>query len=154
MFPCSSLLTGKLLWGWAGGFTLGAHSQVLSDSSIRVGLNYRSHRGIVVLHIPAAVSLRLFGGRRAVLRWIPGSSRTPSVALQLADDLWAVRGKRAGQNVGGLLLLPFRGQTADADIGGLFCWSLEGCEKKKQGISTETRFRLKTVFQLVHNMVQ
>lgn len=107
-----------------------------------------------MLHIPAAVSLRLFGGRRAVLRWIPGSSRTPSVALQLADDLWAVRGKRAGQDVGGLLLLPFRGQTAVADIGGLFCWSLEGCEKKNQGISTETRFRLKTVFQLVHNMVQ
>lgn len=104
---CSLLLAGMLLLGWAGGFPLGAYSQVLSDSSIRVGLNDRSHRGIVVVHIPAAFSLRRFGGRRTVLRLIPRTSRAPSVALQLADDLGAVRGKRAGQNVGGLLLLPF-----------------------------------------------
>lgn len=130
VFSCRLLLTGMLLLGRAGGLPLGAYSQVLSDSSIRVGSNYRSHRGIVVLHIPAAVGLRRCGGRRALLRLIPGASRAPSVALQLADDLWAVRGKRAGQNVGGFLLLRFRRQTAVGDIGGLLCWSLEGCQDK------------------------
>lgn len=108
MFSCSVLLAGMLLWEWAGGFTLRADPQVLSNSSVHVGLNYRSHRGIVVVHIPAAVRLRLILGRRALLRLIPGTSRNPSVALQLADDLWAVGGKRAGQNIRGLLLLPFR----------------------------------------------
>lgn len=108
MLPCRRLLAGTLLLGQDGGFTLGADSQVLSDSIIHVGLNNRSHRGILVVHILAAVSLHRFGGRRALLRLIPGTSRAPSVALQLADDLWAVGGKRTGQNVGGFLLLPFR----------------------------------------------
>lgn len=97
VFSCRLLLTGMLLLRWAGGLTLGAYSQVLSDSSsIRVGLNDRSHRGIVVVHIPAAVSLRRAGERLAVLRFIPGTSRISSVALQLIDDLWTVRGKRTG----------------------------------------------------------
>lgn len=82
MISCRLLLTGMLLLGWAGGFTLGPYSQVLShSSSIHVGLNYRSPRGIVVVHIPAAVSLRWFGGRRAVLRFVQGTARAPSVAL-------------------------------------------------------------------------
>lgn len=130
VFSCSLLLAGMLLLGWAGGFPLGAYSQVLSHSSIRVGLDDRSHRGIVVVHIPAAFRLRRFGGGRTVTRLIPGNSRAPSIALQLADDLGAVRGKRARQNVGRFLLLPFRGQTAVADVGGLLCWSLETCEDK------------------------
>lgn len=125
VLSCRLLLTGMLLLGRAGGFTLGTYSQVLSDSSIRVGFSYGSHRGIVVFHIPAAVSLRRFGRRR-----IPGTSRVPSVALQLTDDLWAVGGKRAGQNVGGFLLLAFRVQTAVPNIGGLLCWSLGGCDDK------------------------
>lgn len=107
MFACRGLLTGPLLQGRGGGFALGACSQVLGGSGIHVGLNYISHRGIMVAHIStskavpaAAIGLNHFGGRQVVhvalyspVCLISGASGscTACVALQLADDLWAIR---------------------------------------------------------------
>lgn len=117
MFSCEGLLTGPLLQGRGGGFALGACSQVLGGRGIHVGLDDIIHRGVVVAHVStaqvaAAVRLKQFGGRQVVrvalshlLGLIRGSCAA-RVALQLVDDLRAVRGKWAGQGVGGALLPP------------------------------------------------
>lgn len=110
MFACRWLLAGPLIQGRGGGFALGARSQVLGGSGVHVGLDYFSHGGIVVAHVStsksaptAAIGLNRFGGRQAVHVALCGSlwlhsgagagagSWATCVALQLADDLWAVR---------------------------------------------------------------
>lgn len=119
MFACKGLLTGPLLQGRGGGFALGACSQVLGSRGIHVGLDNIIHRGVMVAHAStaqaapaAAVRLKQFGGRQVVhvalsrLLGLIRGSRAARVALQLVDDLWAVRGKWAGHGVGGALLPP------------------------------------------------
>lgn len=108
MFACRGLLNGQLIYGRAGGFALGACSQVLgSGSGVHVRLDYVSHRGIMVAHIStsktaptAAIGLNWFGGRQVVLccllrlnsgACIGAGSCATCVTLQLANDLWAVR---------------------------------------------------------------
>lgn len=106
MFSSGGLLDGPLIQRRGGGFALGACSQVLGGSGIHVGLDDISHRGIVVTHLPtAAVGLNQFSRRQVVhvalclpLWLISGAgsgagvgSCAACVALQLADDLWAVR---------------------------------------------------------------
>jgi len=115
VFACRGLLTGLLIRGQGGGFAFGACSQVLGYS----GLDHISHRGIMVAHISksktapiTAVGLSQFGRRQAVhgalcfplcLSSEGGASPCATrVARKLAEDLWAVRGKRAW------LLLPVR----------------------------------------------
>lgn len=51
MFACRGLLTGPFFQQWTGCFAFGASSQVLDGSGVHVGLNYVSHRGIMVAHI-------------------------------------------------------------------------------------------------------
>lgn len=115
MFASSGLLTGPLIQGRGGGFALGACSQVLGGSGIHVGLDYSSLGGIMVAHVSAcktavtaAIGLSRFGERQVVHfalccpLWL--SSRTcgccaTRVALQLADDLGAVRRERAGHGL-------------------------------------------------------
>lgn len=97
MFACWRLLTGPLLLGRGGGFALAARPQVLGCSGVHFGLDDVA---------AAAVCLSQFAALCCPLCLCSGC--TACVALQLADDLRAVRGKRAGQSCGVNLLLPVR----------------------------------------------
>lgn len=133
VLACKGLLTGPLLQGRGGGFALGARSQVLGGRGVHVGLDNVIHRGVVVAHVSTAqaaptVRLQHFGGGQVVrvaLRRLLGlicGSRAARVALQLVDDLWAVRGQWAGQGVGGALLPPVGWHTAIRATDGHLLW--------------------------------